>query len=853
MSHKWRLYMLRNRLTPTIIVTGLVMIGFGLLLYVRLDGVLRGFEQRVVEEDAHATADLYAERLGTELDKLSTMAEIMEQEEAVSDELEQSAVLISMARSHSADPNVFKGLLAADGHAIYGEELSLADYGGLLYSLRGMGGISYTPGGGVLFSCPVFHGNNVRYVLYELCATTAFEAQFPASIYNGSGQATVMTKDGDVVIPFHIQTPEDEAYFGSRSVRITLQRLLSQMEMSSSVVALLETTRGGQYFFASEIEGTDFVLAGVVDRDEIADGLVSVPMLVLLIFLLFVALVIALAFFLMVMAQRVQESDALKRARMAAEEASRAKSDFLANMSHEIRTPINTIMGMDEMILRECADSTIRKYAVNIQRAGKALLAQVNDVLDFSKIEAGKMELCPDEYDLVLVIADMVSMMGSRAVQKGLSFDVDVEESMPHILYGDSGRIRQVMINLLTNAVKYTKEGGIVFSIRFEMVDDEHINLLVTVQDTGIGIRKEDLDKLFSAFERIDEKRNRTIEGTGLGMNIVWKLLNLMGTKPKVESEYGKGSRFSFSVRQRVIDWEPVGDFQKAVGEAVEEEEYHSEFEAPLAKLLLVDDTEMNLMVVKGLLKNTGLSIDTAVDGKQALAMSEKKAYDVLLIDHRMPVMDGMEMIRLLRSREDNPNRRKPCIALTANAVAGAREEYLAAGFDDYLIKPVNGSRLEQMLMKYIPEDKLVPVGQANAPQQEPSQDSQELAQQDAPQEADSLDRIEEKGYLDVKEGIEYAGTREMYRTVLQFFVNSIDGKIEEIRGYYQAEDWENYRTKVHALKSSAKVIGADELSNRARALELAVNNEDIVYIREHTGDVLAFYGSYKEKLKGIG
>ena len=526
-------------------------------------------------------------------------------------------------------------------------------------------------------------------------------------------------------------------------------------------------------------------------------------------------------------------------AKTEAEDASRAKSDFLANMTHEIRTPINTILGMDEMILRETADPTLRKYAINIQRAGKALLAQVNDVLDFSKIEAGKMELFPDEYDLALEVSDTALMINSRAATKGIDFIVDVDENIPRVLYGDNSRIRQVVINILSNAVKYTQEGAITLTLSYEKINDEEINLRVSVADTGIGIKEEDMHRLFMPFERIEENRNKTIEGTGLGMNIVRMLLDMMGSRLEAESEYGKGSKFSFTIRQKVVNWNPIGDYRRVVDElAAGDDRYHSSFTAPEADILLVDDTEMNLMVTKGLLRNTFVRIDTAVNGRQALSMTENKEYDVLLIDHRMPVMDGIEMIRALRADTSNKNSKKPCIALTANAVAGAWEEYMAAGFDDYLVKPVNSARMEEVLVKYIPAEKLNLHNTENAR---------------AILEADTtLSTIEEKGYLNIIDGIEYSGDVGMYREALKLFYRTIDSKIDEIRGYYDAADWDAYRVKVHALKSSAKIIGAEELSNKARALEIAVNEGDLDYIRDNTAGVLSFYGSYKEKLKII-
>ena len=845
---KYRIYFLRNRLTPVIIVFGLIMVFFGLLIYERLDIVLKSYERQVLERNSDYAAQLYAQNLSKELEHINTLSSIIANSDDIDKEDKLKTTIELDKNNHSGNSNVFTGLLAADGSALYGEALSPRNYSGIMLSLRGHSRISYTPSGGILFSSPILARDNVRYVIYELFPSGEFETRFPVAEYEGRGKAMLMNREGDVVIPFEVSEGDDKSFYNSNSVRKVFQELIRDMETTRSIARIKNTTHGSLYFYTAEVENTNFVYAGIMPPEVIADGLYTMPRLVLLIFMTLIIMVMALAFFLLIASQRVREGRVLQKAKKAADEANRAKSAFLANMSHEIRTPINTILGMDEMLLRECTDPRQRKYAINIQRAGSALLAQINDVLDFSKIEAGKLELFPDEYDLTTVIVDMTTMLSSRAVAKGLTFDLDIDDEMPHILYGDSMRLRQVLINLLTNAIKYTKEGGVVLSMDYELANEDEISLEVAVEDTGIGIKREDLSKLFSAFERIDEERNRTIEGTGLGMNIVWRLLNLMGSSLQVDSKYGEGSKFSFSVRQKVVNWEAIGSVEEALHNLDEEREvYHSSFIAPDAKILLVDDTEMNLMVTKGLLNNTQLNIDTAPDGKQALSMTEKTEYDCLLIDHRMPVMDGVEMLQKLRA-SGGINSKKPCIALTANAIAGAKDEYIAAGFDDYLVKPVNGKRLEDILMKYLPKEKLELPPKDDVQNDEPSNPEAE----DNKNAASTLKMFEERGYLDIKEGIEYAGSEEMYISVLQFFLNSIDDKTAEIRDFYNNKDWKNYQTKVHALKSSAKVIGAEELSNRARALELASKDGDMVYIREHTGDVLAFFGSYKEKLKSI-
>ncbi|MBQ9305325.1 ATP-binding protein, partial [Butyrivibrio sp.] len=327
--------------------------------------------------------------------------------------------------------------------------------------------------------------------------------------------------------------------------------------------------------------------------------------------------------------------------------ANEAKSRFLSNISHEIRTPINAVLGFDEMILRESNDSTVIQYAKDIQSSGKTLLALINDVLDFSKIEAGKLEIIPVEYELRSLINDVVNMARVRAIDKNLEMIVNVEEEIPHVLFGDEVRIKQCIINIVTNAIKYTEVGSVTIDITYKNIeaenpedayDENKILLEVKVTDTGIGIKEEDIDKLSGAFERIDEKRNRTIEGSGLGINIVNSLLSMMDSKLKVKSEYGKGSEFSFAIAQKVVDMEPIGNFSEAYNEAVKDaHDYHETFHAPDARILVVDDTKTNLTVVEGLLKKTQIAVDTAMSGMEALDLITKNKYDIIFLDHRMP------------------------------------------------------------------------------------------------------------------------------------------------------------------------------------------------------------------------
>ncbi|MCR5446787.1 MAG: response regulator [Schwartzia sp.] len=391
-----------------------------------------------------------------------------------------------------------------------------------------------------------------------------------------------------------------------------------------------------------------------------------------------------------------------------------AKSQFLSNMSHEIRTPINAIMGMNEMICREAGAPNIREYAENIRTASSSLLGIINDILDFSKIEAGKIEIIPVEYEISSLLNDLVNMVKTRADKKGLALHVKASSELPTLLYGDEIRLKQVITNILTNAVKYTEEGSVTLSISFEKTDDKTIRLKVSVEDTGIGIKSEDLKKLYNPFERIEEKRNRTIEGTGLGMNITKRLLELMDSHLEVESVYGKGSKFSFTVTQPVIDWTPIGDFENAFRRAVVRQKVYKErFTAPNAKVLVVDDTAMNITVIKGLLKTTQVQLSDANSGREALALTDTTQFDIIFLDHRMPDMEGVETLEAIRAQTNWKNKETPVICLTANAISGAREWYLARGFTDYITKPVDSDHLEAMLIKYLPEE-LVSLSEDN-------------------------------------------------------------------------------------------------------------------------------------------
>lgn len=388
------------------------------------------------------------------------------------------------------------------------------------------------------------------------------------------------------------------------------------------------------------------------------------------------------------------------------EELNRMQSRFFSSMSHEIRTPINTIIGLNEMILREEVSDEVAADAKSIQGASKMLLALINDILDISKIESGKMDIVPAAYELGAMLSDIVNMIWIRAKQKGLEFHIDVDQSTPSQLFGDEVRIKQILINVLNNAVKYTSEGSITLSIQCKKKEYDRAFISYSITDTGMGIKKESIPYLFSAFKRVDEKKNRYIEGTGLGLSIVKQLVELMGGDIAVNSIYTKGSTFVITLPQGVVGHAKIGKLDlEARHELNVRERYKQSFEAPKARVLIVDDNETNLMVVEKLLRETKVKIDTVTSGAECLKKTLQNQYDVIFMDHLMPVMDGIECLHAIRTQTGGLNHNIPIVILTANAGGENQALYRREGFDGYLLKPVSGIQLETELLRHLPKE----------------------------------------------------------------------------------------------------------------------------------------------------
>lgn len=388
------------------------------------------------------------------------------------------------------------------------------------------------------------------------------------------------------------------------------------------------------------------------------------------------------------------------------EQMARSKDTFFANMSHEIRTPINTIIGLNEMILRDDISDEIAENAINIQNASKMLLTTINDILDLSKLESGKMDIVPTQYEISSMFSDLVNLVWIRAHQKDLEFKVDIDPEIPSMLYGDEVRIKQVVTNLLTNAVKYTDTGSVTLTAKCERIAADQILLRISVQDTGMGIRKESLDDLFNSFKRVDESDNRNIEGTGLGLSISKQLMEMMGGKITVDSVYHQGSTFTIELKQRIVNVRPIGAINFAAQKQLNQRaRYRQTFIAPDARILVVDDNAMNLMVAVKLLRDTKVQVDTAESGKEALKKTAESAYHLILMDHMMPEMDGAATLRALRSQSKGFCQKTPVIALTANVMSDAEQVYRNMGFDGYLAKPISTSLLEAGLLQYLPHE----------------------------------------------------------------------------------------------------------------------------------------------------
>lgn len=518
----------------------------------------------------------------------------------------------------------------------------------------------------------------------------------------------------------------------------------------------------------------------------------------------------------------------------------RAKTDFLTNMSHEIRTPINGIMGMNSLLLRQIDTlprEKIAEYAGNMQRASRTLLAIVNDILDISKIESGKMELLCEGYELASLINDCYTIVASNCKKKNLDLYMEIDENLPSILYGDDVRIRQIVNNFLSNAVKYTKRGHVILKISYSRIDEENINLRIDVKDSGMGIRKKDMENLFQNFTRLEEHKNRNIQGTGLGLSLTKRLVNMMHGEVLVESQYGEGSTFTAIIPQKVICEDGIGDmkqifenYELSVGAMMPVPQFAG------THILVVDDMEMNRIVAKEMLLQTGAIVDVAGSGEEGLTLMKEQHYDLIFMDQMMPDMDGIATFEEMK-RMNHQNKTTPVIAMTANAVKGAKEMYLQQGFADYISKPIFEEKMWKILERFLADKQTDTVEKQNS--DGGAEENKKLLQERFP-------------YLDTEQGMSVCmGDEAFYFKILKVYLK--DEMVDTLQQDYEAGAWAQYQIHVHGLKNVSANIGAMELSEQFKGLEYAIKNHDIPdtdYIRSHHDKVMEAYQELLRRLE---
>lgn len=745
-----------------------------------------------VSEQAEALSKIVNNSFGEELRLLSETTVFIDRETGKIEQFMEE------------DDGVSYGVLCISGEAAYGKQLDVSKYDGIFESIHGNVAVSCGDDSTVLFTVPVYNGENVKYVLYKLYSGDYLANKMDISCYKGNGVCAIINIDGKVLVE-KSEAPLDGDFFSKNAHKKGFNKIRDNMNISSASSAICKDKNSDIVIFASETDYPGLYVVGWVPMEAVAGDVTLLVPLVVWCFGLLWLLVVIVTLYLWNAEKKARESEELRREKLIAEQANRAKSDFLANMSHEIRTPINAVIGMNEMILRECEDKTILEYSGNIDIASKNLLSIINDILDFSKIESGKMEIINSEYKLGEALNDVVTMTELKARQKGLQFQVEVDKDLPDTLYGDDVRIKQILLNLLNNAVKYTPKGSVNLKISGEYEKD-NVNLMMEVRDTGIGIRKEDLEGLFEHFQRMDLSANRNVEGTGLGLAITSNLVQMMNGAIKVDSEYRKGSVFTVNISQKVCGNERIGDFrEKYCKSSGHMRKYHASYIAPEVSILVVDDNQINLQVVKNLLKDTLMQVTTCISGKEALELLCRYCYDVVLLDHMMPNMDGIETLKRAAGLEGNKNKNVPVIALTANTISGAKEMYLREGFTDYLSKPIVGKKLEEKIAKYLSFDKMVMV-----------QEAEEATE-------DSVPEIHDDSLVDPKLGLKYcADSKGLYLEVLEMFCEQYETKLNDLENNLKNENWNNYTITIHALKNNALNVGSKLFADKCLQLEQA-------------------------------
>lgn len=523
-------------------------------------------------------------------------------------------------------------------------------------------------------------------------------------------------------------------------------------------------------------------------------------------------------------AELIEAKEIAEQERQNAIEASKAKSIFLSSMSHEIRTPMNTIVGMTEILLRDATSESEKRYLGNIQRSGESLLSIINDILDFSKIESGQFTIVNDPYSPHQLLEDLRMIFLTRIGEKSIILDYDIDPKLPKMLMGDGLRLRQIIINLVNNAIKFTEEGMIRIKVRVKFPDPDHVRFYCSVKDTGQGIREEDLDKLFKSFSQVDSIRNHRQEGSGLGLSICKQLVTLMNGDIHASSVYGEGSEFSFNILQEAV-------LSNVADVLMTDQKKESAFTAPDAHILIVDDNEMNRTVALGLLAPLRMTVDTAKNGLEAVEMVQTGNYDIVFMDHMMPVMDGIEATKAIRALEDERFRELPIIALSANVLKESQVEFRNAGMNGFVPKPIRMNEICKALREYLPADKVIEGAAVQA------------------ESTESFISVNLPAPLNRDEALANCGTAELLLKLLGDFYLNADYEITKLNNFLATDNLADYTIEVHALKNNARMIGAMELSRRFYDLEKLGKAANAEAIRILNDDTLAMLSDIKAKL----
>jgi len=839
-------------------------------LRIRMDDLLVKSMNVQVQQQSQVLSAALNSKLKVHLSALEGIARQIE-----NDTLAVASFLEPLEKMDSTD---HYGILALDGTHLWGDTsdpVNAKYFHGITEAFRGTSFASYNEDKGILLTAPIFVNGNIKAVLYKLF--TNFDEDLLIDFSKEGGQRFVTIVDGKGTILMG-----DPPSFDIRNIFADLQKQLDETNVAMSRNKEKDSI---YYFFMQELDIQNLFMAGMIPEKTLGMNAEKVPSLVFQVvgcLVLFFAMSMGIVFLIF---RRNYEYNRLRLLSESPKDSREVNNRLVKVIGEEIRIPIGNIMAVDTILLKECKNPVHREYAQNIQNVGMSLLSVLNNILDLSKMESGDVELVPVQYNLFSVLSESYGMLTLRANDKALHAEIEVDQTVPTELRGDEARIRQIINNLLLNAIKYTASGSVLFKVGYErLVDNRHgsnrINLIITVQDTGIGIREEEMNNLFLAFRHSETVGSLSDVGTGLGLSLTNNLVNLMGGKIKVDSAYGKGTTFTVTIPQEIVRNDAMGDFDKRYRDYVTALEVQNrKFSAAGAVVLAVDDVPMNLRVMAGLLKETDVQLEVANNGMEAMEKIKRTHFDIIFMDKDMPVMDGAETLSIMNSVADHPNAETPIILMTSNSVAEAREVCHREGFSDFLIKPVREESLIMMLYKYLPREKvnLYDASEDSSDDQNPLYSSmniavplvanssekgpiQEMADAKAAEDtmkhmswnlAEDLENLGGTGLVDIKVGLECNGNDEnTYRQKLKdFSASTIDQSLEQ---YYRIEDYENYRMLVHLLKGKSLSLGAIEIASLAKLMESACNRGDYEYLRISHARLIREYRDFVKALKEL-